>query len=315
MSLVWGWSLPATDKLVALKLADCADDQGRNAWPAVATIAADCGLSRRGTQEVLRRLVRRGCIEVQAGSTNRKSTTYRVLLVSQVPSGGEDEGGGSPEVGGAPDAPPGANDVHPQGRTPCAGGAQLTTSRGAPDAPLGAHPVRPIRPGSVRDPSCDPSRAREGHRPHPLDEPGVVLPRVLALFDELFAAYPRKDDRFEAQRVWRELNLPIQQAEFVVAHVRMRVNAGWVRHAGGPRFVPKLWRFLERRSWLDHGESPSLPLDTSLEGMRTVRCCDKCGAELEGRVVNGKSDFPPCSRCARVSGGSRSPARRQEPHV
>lgn len=136
----------------------------------------------------------------------------------------------------------------------------------------------------------------------------------MVLFEQLLAVYPRKDDADEARRVWCQLNLPVEQAEFIVAHVRMRVSAGWVRQLGGVRWVPKLWRFLEKRNWADHGESPGLPLDSGLEGMRTVRCCDACGTELEGRVVNGRPEFPPCSRCASASQASQQ-ARREEPRI
>lgn len=146
MAVVWGWALPVAEKLVALKLADCADDRGCNAWPAVATIAADCGLSRRGTQKVLERLRERGCIEVQAASTNRKSTTYRVAMVADVPGGS----GQQRECdGGERGAPLEANDVHPCDSV----GANGTTRRGERDSPLEANVVRPIRPTTVMDPS------------------------------------------------------------------------------------------------------------------------------------------------------------------
>jgi hypothetical protein len=317
MSLVWDWSLPATEKLVALKLADCADDQGRNAWPAVATIAADCGLSRRGTQEVLRRLVTRGCIEVQADATNRKSTTYRILLLAQVPGPGRDGTPGSSAVGGEVAAPLGAQHVHPEGRTTCAGGAQQVRGGGAPRAPLGAHHVRPIRPTTVLDPSSDPSRAREcGRRPHPLDGPIVLTPKLLELLDELRLVYPRKDGSpLDTDRAWRALNLTPEQARFVIAHVRMRVAAGWVREVGGERFLPMLWRFLDGRRWEERAPAVASSASVGLDGMRSVRCCDVCGEELEGRVVGGRPQFPPCPRCASARAAAGSGEAVEEPHA
>jgi hypothetical protein len=279
MSLVWSWSLPATEKLVALKLADMANDHGRNSYPAVATIAADCGLTRRGTQKVLARLVQKGCIEVEAGHTNRKSTTYRVLLNAQL--GGEH---GSPlEVNDVrPNQELEANDVRP---------------RGEPRSPLEVNDVRPIRPISVLEPKN--VRTLDGRRAHPLDEPPVLAPRLVQLFDELRAVYPRKDgSRLDTERQWQQLNLSVEQAEFVVAHVRMRVRAGWGREV---KFVPMLWRFLAGRRWEERAHvATSAPM--AADGVITMKT-HACGEVLEGRVVNGQPVYPSCPRCASADAG------------
>ncbi len=289
MSVVWGWAMPAAEKLVALKLADCAGDDGRNAFPAVATIAAECGLSRRGAQLVLRRLAHRGYIEVQAVATNRSSTRYRVLLGADVPRVQMD-------AGGEPDSPLEANDVHLQGRTTCTPGANHVRPGGEPRSPLGANDVRPIRQGSI----SDPSRARRAPGVHPLDEAIVPVPRLLELLDELKLAYPRKDgDARTLARVWRELNLTIEQAEFVVAHVRMRVAAGWVSEVGGVRYIKHLWRWLEARCWQEQSAAPA-GAGWGPDRTPVWTGCQRCGEALEGRVKGGKPVYPPCTRCVGV---------------
>ena len=61
-SLVWLLEFPSAGrKLVALYLADCADDLGR-CWPAAKTIAARCGLSRDTVKEVIADLEASGLI-------------------------------------------------------------------------------------------------------------------------------------------------------------------------------------------------------------------------------------------------------------
>lgn len=292
MSVVWEWPLPASEKLVALKLADCADDQGRNSYPAVATIAAVCGLTRRGVQKVLRRLEERGCIEAQAGQPTRCATVvYRVRLEAIVT---------------AHDAPPaeaeGANDVRggepgsrepssPGGRTTFAGGANVVRGggeRGSPDPSV-------IRPVPVLEQT---PRAREGRRPHPLDEPVVLSPKSLALFDELKAVYPRKDREMAALAAWRALDPSLELGAFIVAHVRVRVNAGWVRQTP-LRFIPQLCKFIEERRWQER-DAAAAEGALSTEGILVVRLCPTCDGEQEGRVVDGRTVYPPCQRCARA---------------
>lgn len=162
MSLVWGWSLPATEKLVALKLADCADDRGLNSFPAVATIAADCGVTARGARKVLGRLRERGCIEIQAPATNRKSTTYRVVLSYARPERGSGLEGNVVPVGAERGSGPERNVVPVQGGTTFRVEGNDVPVREERGSGLGGNVVQPIRQGSVRDPSGYPTRAREG---------------------------------------------------------------------------------------------------------------------------------------------------------
>lgn len=293
MSLVWGWSLPATEKLVALKLADCADDRGGNAWPAVATIATDCGLSRRGAQKVLDRLRERGCIEVQAAATNRKSTTYRIVLLAQVPGVADVA---ADVCGGERGSPPEVNVVRPKESA----GANGTTARGERGSPLGANVVRPIRPTPVRDPSEKITRVREDpRRTHPLDEPQVLEPSVVLAFDELWALYPRKlEGKLGALRAWHALHPSAEQAAFIVEAVRVRIRLGWARDTP-LQFLPSLRTFIAERRWTQAYTPPAGASSTVAavpNGLLVMRTCHACGAVQEGQVVNGLQVYQPC-RC------------------
>jgi len=80
-ALCWKVALPATEKLVLLRLADFADDKGFNIYPAVHTVADDCGVGRRVVQLTLRRLVDKGLLVVMnMGGGRRRTTEYAIDL-------------------------------------------------------------------------------------------------------------------------------------------------------------------------------------------------------------------------------------------
>jgi len=61
MSAIWTADIMATRKIVALALADCADDDGR-CWPSVAHLAKKCSMSERSIQVHLAGLTRDGIL-------------------------------------------------------------------------------------------------------------------------------------------------------------------------------------------------------------------------------------------------------------
>lgn len=67
-------------KLALLKLCDCADDDGSNAFPSVATLAQAASVSERHAQRLLRELVEAGLLVVQAPASRYRPTTYRISL-------------------------------------------------------------------------------------------------------------------------------------------------------------------------------------------------------------------------------------------
>jgi hypothetical protein len=291
MSVVWGWSLPATEKLVALKLADCADDKGLNAFPAVATIAAECGLSLRGVHNVLGRLKARGCVDVQDSQPGR-SVVYRVCLdavVEPAKAGAADEGGmhdvqGGSARGAGVGSAPGAGGVCTSFR----GGVHVVQGGCAP----GADDPSEIRQGSVRETP----RAR---RAHPLDEPMVLEPWSLEAFDAVWAIYPRKDARVAAVRAWHTLAPTRDLAGFILGHVRTRLALGWGDTPA--RFLPQLRTFIDERRWQERyvpeARAPAAATPQLPDGMLVMRSCPSCGAEQEGRVVKGEKVFGVCG-CA-----------------
>jgi Mn-dependent DtxR family transcriptional regulator len=87
MTEVWKTNLPTTEKMVLLVIADHASDDGTNAWPSQATIAAKCSISVRTVQRSVNTLVRHGYIrlEKRAGGSvdcreDRRPNRYTIVL-------------------------------------------------------------------------------------------------------------------------------------------------------------------------------------------------------------------------------------------
>ncbi len=79
------------NRLVLLVLADYADSEGLNAFPAVATIATEARLSERQTRYCLRALEQSGAI-VNEGKSPLRTSQYRVCMIHNV-LGAESAGG------------------------------------------------------------------------------------------------------------------------------------------------------------------------------------------------------------------------------
>ncbi len=296
MTRVWKVSrAKGPELLVLLAIADWADDEGRNSWGTEAKLAGKSRMSERGVRKVLGRLVALGELEIEKNDDGKRVLNGHVprrfmhVLCCREPeqrSGSHPERGSGSIRNGVP--------VQPEQRS---GSGDRRTGTGRYNEPeREGRRIRKIR----QDPSKSSRRARDGRRPHPLDEPMIPLPRMLELLDELKLVYPQKDgDEIELARVWRELNLTIEQAEFVVANVRMRVAAGSVADVGGVRYVPHLWRWLESRRWNKPAATTAGASSTPECGPdgRLVMATCRCGRVLEGRVQGGRPVYPACPNC------------------
>ncbi len=80
MTWVWDLDLDTYPKFVLLKLGDCADDAGGNAFPSVLTIAHKCGLGERTVQRILKDLTESGVLVVTANKSGGrgKKRVYRL---------------------------------------------------------------------------------------------------------------------------------------------------------------------------------------------------------------------------------------------
>lgn len=126
-------------KLVLLKLADNASDQGE-CWPSVAYIAEQCEISERSVQNHIKQLVADGFIRVEerkSANGLNKTNVYHLSLNS----------------GGANAAPHPAADA-PMGAGAAPGGANAAPGEGAGAAPGISHSFEPVKE-PVNDPLFD----------------------------------------------------------------------------------------------------------------------------------------------------------------
>ena len=155
-SAVWRLALPATAKLVLLKLADCANDDGSNAYPSLETVARECGCDVRTVRRTVRNLEERGLLEVEAEATRYTPRRYRVRPESGTPLAPRRadpvsvEGGHHARADGVAGRivrPHRADPLSSQGGSSVRTGRILCPSRGDP-----------VPPDPSVDPSVDPSK-------------------------------------------------------------------------------------------------------------------------------------------------------------
>lgn len=151
----------STEKLVLVRIADHAGPDGSDAWPSVARLVRDTGLSERAVQGAIKSLESKGALTRQIGTGPHGTNRYKVSLKPVVPP---------QQVPPASPAPP--QDVHP---TP------------AGRAPQGGQDVHPNRHLNHQEPS----RARRT-----VNGSGATFD---ALFAEWYQTYPKHRGREAAK--------------------------------------------------------------------------------------------------------------------
>lgn len=204
-----------TTKLVLLYLAERANSDGTKAYPAVATIAAKCGVSERTVQSALKELAAMGEI-AYTGRGPRGTNEYRVTMQS------------TPQISHpAESAPP--QDLHPadpapeprRSRTP---GVQISQVGGADLAPEPSL----NRPRTVLEPSATFAEQLDQARKRPTP------------FDEFWSAYPKKVAKGRARGAWEKATAKADP---------LTIIAGAVAYADNPDRKPEFTK--HPATWLD----------------------------------------------------------------
>lgn len=79
-ALCWKVPLPVIQKVVLVRLADYAKDGGGSIFPAVGTVAIECGISSRAVQVAFKKLIETGVLRLVEASTGGRGRTSRYAL-------------------------------------------------------------------------------------------------------------------------------------------------------------------------------------------------------------------------------------------
>lgn len=215
-----------TPRHVLLCLANYAGEDGVGAFPSVARLARDTGLSERAVQQNLAKLAEAGVIVAgnQALAAARIDRTDRLPNVWNIAM---DATGRQGTQRGEPAAPRRVNGVNL-----VQNGVNLTTERGEPAAP---------------DPSINHQVTKEQERVQPAAAQGR--------FDEFWSAYPNKKGKKAAAETWRKRKLDAKCDELLTHVELMRAtDSDWQRG-----YVPMGSTYLNGDRWEDVPKRPPDP--------------------------------------------------------
>lgn len=283
MTLVWERSrAKGSELLVLLAIADYAQDDGREAFPTMRTLAEKSRMTERGVREIIRRLEAAGELEVERNTSRRPAKPgyiprqfFHVLccrtpekISASAKSTASDEGSDRKTF-------PENFSTLPEN---ISGNAEKCSGEDHSESGT----VVPVEPERERTPlKEEPSynrhsltRAREDpRRPHPLDDPppNRLSEQQLAWLDEVIAVYPRHDEGSPRQIhvEWLALNPDEALTHRILDDIRRRRDVGW---GDEPRFVPFLARYLAGRMWQERfvapRKAPAKPSPTESGGPR-----------------------------------------------
>lgn len=269
MSQCWPLQMGRTEKSVLISLADNANDQGV-CWPAVDTIAMRCCLSDRAVQKAMDWLEAHGLI-------SRQRKTGRSTVYTVTPGNYQ-----APEK--APKKQP-PNAVHPRSAfTPEGGsppnGVHPTPEAGSPPPPNGVHqPPNAVHPNR-KEPTAEPSGNRQGAPARK-----AKTEKHPAGFDAVWAIYPRKEGKADAEKAFRKLAPDAALLAVILAAIeRQKAGTSW-REEGG-KFIPHCSTWLNGKRWQDEAMPEAVDGGTNGTGnddpwWRSVPGIEAMGQKLE----------------------------------
>jgi len=204
-------------KLVLLKLADNANDQGE-CWPSYQYIADQCEISRRSVMSHLDELIKVGLITktIRKGQKGNSSNVYLLNFYKLIPVT-NDKGVITtyhlPSAGDSPSSPtlkPSSEGGSPPSATlsPPSAGDSLGGSAG--DSPRTYHSLESVNePVNESKDTCSPSANER------LTNQNYLKSR----FDEFYGGYGKKVNRAGAVKAFSKINLPTQDRELFVSSI------------------------------------------------------------------------------------------------
>lgn len=257
MSEFFGLTLgSANRKMVALRLADFADDGGRGIWPTVARVAAECEISESTVQRVLRDFVAEGIlVVVKAGGGGRGTATRYDFDLARVREraaeiatrGGEGEGRtGNETRGGEAEGRTGNEEtIGCQADTLSADGPKGVSHdvQGVTGDGLGCHgDTRTI----IEPPEEPPVRESARESGQEASEPAEDRKSVERAFEKAWQAWPTSisDSRPSARKAWMALDRAARDR--AAADIGRYVEAA---KAAGRKHICSIGVYLAEKRW------------------------------------------------------------------
>ena len=204
-------------KLVALKLADCANDDGSRVYPSIGTIAAETEICERTVYGILSDFRQRGLLTVvEPGGGRQKSTNYRLNLSAwqELPDATSNDNSGSEEIG--------LNEVDLEGQ-----------NNPAPHAGLGGNPAPHAKNPAPHAPNPSGTLVLSSREHSASVEAGAEAPSISAMvwkeaLDLLTEQCPKLSDRNHRSLIgsWLKRTSSYADKEKVLGIVRAARRAG-----------------------------------------------------------------------------------------
>ncbi|MCK6444405.1 helix-turn-helix domain-containing protein [Elstera cyanobacteriorum] len=225
--MVWSCrGLDPTAKLVLLRLADSAQDDGTSIFPSVPRIAADCSVDERTAQRAIARLREAGLVVLvaEADASKRRAREYRIDLTA-LNSHSEPPAQRHPRQNATPGVAPPLADCHPR----------HSAALGVADC----HPTPGTAPPLT---IIESSLNRQSRRAD--DDEG---------FQAFWSVYPKKQAKADAQKAWKAAVKKTAAAKITAAAERyaeqcaekqtpaeyIKLAGGWLRSERWADFQPE----------------------------------------------------------------------------
>jgi hypothetical protein len=215
-----------SELLIALALADFARKGDGKAWPSIETLAHKARTSVRGAQDAISALKKSGKLRVEEGGGMHGTNAYFLLFTPATIASAQRLDPRNEAAEEAPDElpAPAAEEAADEAPVPAADGCTQTVRN--PQDPEGTEKNRHTLPS----PNHQPER-----------ESG---------FEEFWEAYPKKKNKADAEKAWRELQCSTLATRILAAVEAARRSDEWKRDEGW-RWVPNPARWLRAKGWED----------------------------------------------------------------
>ena len=217
-----------SELLIALALADFARKGDGKAWPSIETLAHKARTSVRGAQDAISALKKSGKLRVEEGGGMRGTNAYFLLFTPATvapPQPSHPRNEAAAEAADELPAPAAEEAADAAAAPPADGCTQIVRNRQDPE-------------GTEKNRHSLPT---PNHQPESERESG---------FEEFWEAYPKKKNRAEAEKAWRELQCSTLAPRVLAAVEAARRTDEWKRD-GEWRWVPNPAKWLRAKGWED----------------------------------------------------------------